>query len=105
MQHVFGRLTIMVQAMENLITLIGTILSLASPPTLSGDITLALRLEETRPVEGKEDLIPNQLGKKIRVAGRNELLSNTRPGARMGCRPNRPPDGQMCEPHPKEGGF
>jgi hypothetical protein len=105
MQHVFGSLTIMAQAIENLTTIIGTILSLASHPTLPDYTMLILRLEETRPVEGKADLISNQLGNQIRVAVRNELLSDTRPGARMRCRAKRTPDGAMCEPHPEEGGF
>src|SRR4051812_39099929 len=63
-------LAIMVQAIENLTTIIGTILSLASHPTLPGYGMLTLRLEETRPAEGKADLISNQLGNEMRVAVR-----------------------------------
>jgi len=92
----------MVQAIENLTTIIGTILSLASHPTLPGYTMLILRLEETRPVEGKADLISNQLGNKIRVAVRNELLSDTRPGARMRCRAKRTPDGQCASHTPRK---
>jgi hypothetical protein len=95
----------MVQAIENLTTIIGTILSLASHPTLPGYGMLTLRLEETRPAEGKADLISNQLGNEMRVAVRKELLSDARPGARLRCRAKRTPDGAMCEPHPEEGEF
>jgi hypothetical protein len=95
----------MVQAVENLTTIIGTIVALASHPTLPGYGVVTLRLEEARPVEGKADLISNQLGKEMRVAVRSELLSNARTGARLRCRARRTPDGAICEPHPEAGGF
>src|SRR5690349_12562742 len=95
----------MVQAIENLTVIIGTILSLASHPVLPGYDMVTLRLEETRPVEGKADLISNQLGKEMLVAVRRELLAGARPGTRLQCRAKRTPDGAMCEPHPEEGSF
>jgi len=95
----------MVQAVENLTTIVGTILGLASHPTLPGYEVVTFRLEEARPVEGRADLISGQLGKEMRVVVRGELLGDARPGARLRCRAKRTPDGAMCEPHPRDGGF
>ena len=95
----------MVQAVENLTTIIGTILGLASHPTLPGYGVVTLRLEQAQPVQGKADLISNQLGREMQVTVRSELLGGVRPGARLQCRARRTPDGAMCEPNPESGGF
>ena len=95
----------MIQAVENLTTIVGTILGLASHPSLPGYGVVTLRLEEARPVEGKADLISNQLGRDMQVTGRSELLGGARPGARLRCRARRTPDGAICEPNPEAGGF
>jgi len=95
----------MVQAIENLTTIVGTILALASHPSLPGYGMVTLRLEEAQPVEGKADLISNQLGNEMRVAVRSELLDRAHPGQRLRCRARRTPDGAICEPHPEAGGF
>jgi hypothetical protein len=95
----------MIQAVENLTTIVGTILGLASHPSLPGYGVVTLRLEEARPVEGKADLISNQLGRDMQVTVRSELLGGARPGARLRCRARRTPDGAICEPNPEAGGF
>ncbi|AWB23394.1 hypothetical protein DA075_22895 [Methylobacterium currus] len=95
----------MIQAVENLTTIVGTILGLASHPGLPGYGVVTLRLEEARPVEGKADLISNQLGRDMQVTVRSELLGGARPGARLRCRARRTPDGAICEPNPEAGGF
>jgi hypothetical protein len=95
----------MVQGIDNLTSILGTILSLAAHPTLPGYEMVTLRLEEARPVEGRADLISNELGKPLLVAVRRELLGGAPPGARLRCRAKRTPDGAMCEPHPEAGGF
>ena len=95
----------MVQAIENLTTIVGTILSLASHPTLPGYEIVTLRLEETQPVEGKADLISIQLGLPLQVLVRSDLLGNVKPGIRLRCRAKRTPDGAMCETSPKGGQF
>src|SRR5512143_2610148 len=95
----------MVQSIDNLTIMIGTILSLASHPTLSGYGMVTLRLEEAQPVEGKADLISNQVGNPMPVAVRRDLLSGAKPGMRLRCRAKRTPDGAMCEKHPEDGQF
>jgi hypothetical protein len=93
----------MVQAVDNLTTIIGTILSLSDHPTLSGYEIVMLRLEEARPVAGKADLITGRLADRVPVAVPRELLGNAQPGWRLRCRAKRTPDGAMCEPHPAPG--
>src|SRR3954466_8273517 len=95
----------MVQAVENLTTIVGTILGLASHPTLPGYEVVTLRLEEARPVEGRADLISGQLGKEMRVVVRGERLGGGRRGGRLRGRARGTPAGGMCEPHPRDGGF
>jgi hypothetical protein len=101
----YGSMATMVQAVDNLTTIIGTILSLASHPTLPDYRMVMLRLEEAQPVEGKADLISKQIGSSMLVAVPSGLLGNAKPGARLRCRAKRTPDGAMCESHPREGQF
>lgn len=91
----------MVQAIENLTAITGTILGLANHPSLPGYEVVTLRLEEAQPVQGKADLISNQLGNEMHVIVRSDLLSGAGRGARLRCRARRTPDGAMCEPHPE----
>ncbi|WP_162501432.1 hypothetical protein [Methylobacterium crusticola] len=56
-------------------------------------------------MEGKADLISNQLGKEMQVAVRSALLGGVRPGARLRCRARRTADGAMCEANPEASGF
>ena len=66
----------MVQAIDNLTTIIGTVLSLSDHPTLPGYEIAMLRLEEARPVEGKADLITGRLADPVPVAIPRELLGD-----------------------------
>lgn len=95
----------MVQAIDNLTTIVGSILSLSDHPTLAGYEIVMLWLEEVRPIEGKADLITGRITDPVSLAVPRELLGNAQPGWRLRCRAKRTPDGAMCEPHPAPGEF
>src|SRR6476659_5194352 len=95
----------MVQAIDNLSRIRGTILSRRPHPTLKAYDSVELELERTEAVEGKADLLVSQRGLKIDLAVPRELLGATRPGAKLECRAKRTPDGAICEAHPKTGDF
>ena len=90
----------MVQAIENLSAITGTVVSRQQHPRLEEYDMLELELERVEPVQGKANLLDSQRGTTIQVAVRRELLGDAAPGARVRCRAKRTPDGAICEARP-----
>ena len=95
----------MVQAVDNLTTISGRMLSRSPHPTLDGYDLVDLVIEHAEPVPGRADLLSHLLGKEIGIAIRCELLGDSKPGDYLRCRAKRIPDGAMCEPHPLPSDF
>jgi hypothetical protein len=95
----------MVQMVENLAQISGTVIARKPHATLSEYDVVALKLDAVEPVPGKTDLLSAQLGRTIEVSVRRTLLGNAGPGMHLRCRAKRTADGAMCEPHPDPGGM
>jgi hypothetical protein len=95
----------MVQGIENLTRLAGTIVARRPHPELRGYDVVTLDIDFASPVEGKANLVAAQAGSRIDVTTRRELLGTAGAGARVQCRAQRTLDGVMCEPHPEAGDF
>jgi hypothetical protein len=95
----------MVQAIENLSTITGKIVSRRPHPRLEGYDLVELELERVEAVAGKANLLESQQGATIQVAVRRELLGNAAPDARLRCRAKRTPDGAICEARPDPEDF
>jgi hypothetical protein len=93
------------EAIENLTRVTGRILERRPHPRLDGWDVVALAVEATSPVAGKADLLSANIGHRLEVAVRSELLGGARPGATLGCLAKFTPDGAMCQPHPAPGAF
>ncbi len=95
----------MVQAIENLSVITGTILSRRPHPRLEGYDMLELELHRAEEVPGKANLLEPVQGTTIQTAVRRELLGDAAPGARLRCRAKRTPDGAICEARPAPNDF
>src|SRR5260370_39531611 len=95
----------MVQMVENLTQISGTVIARKRHATLSEYDVVELKLDTAEPVAGKTDLLSSQLGRTIEVSIRRDLLGNAGPGVHLRCRAKRTADGAMCEPHPEPGGM
>ena len=95
----------MVQGIENLTQLAGTIVARRSHPELHEYDIVTLDIDRADPVKGKANLVAAQAGSRIDVTTRRELLGAAAEGARIQCRAKRTLDGVMCEPHPDAGDF
>ena len=93
----------MVQMVENLARIEGTVIARKPHSTLNDYDVLTLRLERAEPVPDRANLLGSLIGSSIEVAVRRALLGNAGPGAHLRCRAKRTPDGAMCEPHPEAG--
>jgi hypothetical protein len=95
----------MVQAIENLTRIGGTIVARLRNPTLAGSDVVTVDVDRTGPVPGKADLIGQLRGTRVEVSVRRELLGQAGTGTRLRCRAKRTPDGAMCEKEPGPGEF
>ena len=95
----------MVQGIENLTQLVGTIVSRQPHPQLGEYDIVTLDIERTEPVEGKTNLLGEQSGSRIDVTTRRLLLGEAATGVRIHFRAKRTLNGVMCEPHPEPDDF
>lgn len=95
----------MVQGIDNLTLIRGTITSRAPHPRLADYETVSLAVDSVEAIEGRADLLSVFLGKRLELAVRSDLLGDAGVGAMLRCRAKRTPDGAMCEPHPDPGDF
>lgn len=93
----------MVQMVENLTRINGTVIARRPHSTLNDYDVVTLKLEGVEPVPGKADLLGSLLGSTVEVSVRRALLGNANSGTHLRCRAKRTPDGAMCEPHPDPG--
>jgi hypothetical protein len=94
-----------VQGIENLTQLVGTIVARRPHSELREYDIVTLDLDLASPVEGKANLVTAQAGSRVDVTTRRELLGVAGEGARIHCRATRTLNGVMCEPHPDPGDF
>ena len=92
------------QAVENLTSIRGTVVSRRPHQSLADYDILRIRLDAAEPVPGKADLLGSLVGGEIDVTVRRGLMSGGA-GTVLRCRAKRTPDGAMCEPHPEAGDF
>ena len=95
----------MVQAIDNLTTLGGTLLRREPHPTLTGYELATLQVERSEPVPGKADLLGHQVGSVLHIAVRTELLGAAQPEARLRLRAKMTASGAMAERDPAPGDF
>jgi hypothetical protein len=95
----------MVQSIENLTRICGTILQRKPHPQLADYDVLSVGIALAEPIEGKADLLSQYVGSQLDVAVRRALLGNAQAGNGLRCRAKRTPDGAMCEPHPEADDF
>jgi hypothetical protein len=95
----------MVQVIENLTQLVGTIVDSRSHPQLGDYDIVTIDIERAEPVEGKADLLALPSGSRVDVTVRHALLGAAAQGARIHFRAKRTIDGVMCEPNPEPGNF
>jgi hypothetical protein len=95
----------MVQGIDNLTVISGTITQRKRHPTLADYDIATMSLERTDPVEGKADLLVTHLGETIDVVVLRALLGDAGPGDHLHCRAKRTPEGAMCEKDPAPGAF
>jgi predicted RNA-binding protein with EMAP domain len=95
----------MVQGVENLTQLVGTIVGRQPHPELNDYDIVTVDVERAEPVEGKANLLSVHSGSRIEVATRRGLLGTAAEGARIHFRAKRTRDGVMSEPHPEPGNF
>jgi hypothetical protein len=95
----------MVQGIENLTWLGGTIVASRTHPQLADYDIVTLDLDRLDPIEGKANLLSFPIGSRVEVTTRRALLGDARVGAHISCRAKRTANGVMCEPHPEPGNF
>lgn len=108
----------MVQAIENLATITGTVLAIQRHPRLSGWSLLTLQLESVQPLKGNPELWSGRTGQAQQVAVRTGLLEGSGMesiqagpdevrllGAQLRCAAHLTIDGIMCQPYPEQGSF
>ncbi|MGN7200327.1 hypothetical protein [Arthrobacter sp. SAFR-044] len=108
----------MVQAIENLANITGTVLAIEEHPRLNGWSVLTLQLESVQPLKGSPELWNGRTGQAQQVAIRNGLLEapGTQSAAskpdvaalvntRLRCPAQLTVDGIMCKPYPEPGTF
>ena len=95
----------MVQGIENLTTIGGTITQRRAHPSLADYDSVTMSLECTEAVEGKADLLGTLARDTIEVAVPRALLGDAQPGDRLRCRAKQTPQGAMCEKQPPPGTF
>jgi hypothetical protein len=95
----------MVQAVENLTQIVGTVMDRLPHPTLADYDLVAVRIERFQDVEGKANMLTVQPGESINVTIRRALLPDGSIGRRIHFRAKRTPDGAMSEPFPAPGDF
>jgi len=93
----------MVQMMENLTQITGTVTARKPHATLKDYDVVVLSLDTAESVPGKADMLSAHLGRTVEVAVRRALLGNASSGMHLRCRAKRTADGAMCEPHPDPG--
>ena len=95
----------MVQVIENLTQLVGTVVACQPHPELDRYDLVTLDIERAEPVEGKPNLLAVQPGSRIEVTIRHALMGAAAAGAHLQFRAKRTLNGVMCEPHPDAGDF
>ncbi len=95
----------MVQAIENLTQISGTVLARKSHPRLSDYDVVTLQVDRAEPVEGKANLLATRVGSSIELTVRRALLGTAQANSQLRCRGKLTPDGAMCEPHPEPDDF
>jgi hypothetical protein len=95
----------MVQAVENLTQISGTITARKPHPSLSDYDVVTVRLAQAEAVPGKANLLAARAGGDVDVAVRRDLLGDAAVRSQLRCRAKFTPDGAMCEPHPASGDF
>ena len=95
----------MVQAIENLTRIYGSILQRKPHPRLADYDVLSVNIAHAEPIEGKADLLSQYAGSQMDVVVLRALLGSARQGDELRCRAKRTPDGAMCEPYPEAGDF
>jgi hypothetical protein len=95
----------MVQGIENLTRLRGTIVARRPHPELPEWDIVTVDTEHAEPVEGKANFFPGQSGDKADVAIRRALLGAANAGAKIYLRAKWTPNGLMAEPYPGRNDF
>jgi hypothetical protein len=95
----------MVQAIDNLTTLSGTVVERSPHPELQGYELLGLQIQSADAVPGRADLLGRHLGQVLTVAVPRSLLGDAGTGSRLRLRAKMTPNGAMAEPHPAPGDF
>lgn len=95
----------MVQAVENLTRITGTVLARKPHPRLDAYELVSLRIDAAEAVPGMQDLLGSQRGNTIELSVRRALLEAAGTGQHLRCRAKLTPDGAMCEAHPDAGQF
>ena len=95
----------MVQAVENLAAIRGTIVSRRPHGTLPDYDVVTVKLERAENVGDKTNLLVPMIGKEVEVATRRTLLRDAKAGMELRCRAKRTADGAMCEKEPEPGDF
>lgn len=95
----------MVQSIDNLTVLDGTIAARAAHPTLPDYDLVTLKVDSAEPVPDRADLLGRHVGSLLPVAVRRQLLGDATDGARLRLRAKAGINGAMAEKDPGPGDF
>ncbi|MGN7200367.1 ATP-grasp domain-containing protein [Arthrobacter sp. SAFR-044] len=108
----------MVQAIENLANITGTVLAVEEHPRLNGWSMVTIQLETVQPIKGSPEIWNGRVGQAQKVAIRNGLLkapgrqsamaraeASALVNLKLRCPAQLTVDGIMCKPYPAEGTF
>lgn len=90
----------MVQAVENLTTLVVRVHGVTAHPTLADWDQLDVEVVSATPVEGRADLLSQRVGERLPMAVRRALAPDVAPGATVSCRAKLHLGEVMAEPNP-----
>ena len=95
----------MVQVIDNLTALGGTVVERLPHPQLQDYDLLSLQVQSADAVPGRADMLGRHLGQVLAVAVPRSLLGGAARGASLRLRAKMTPNGAMAEPHPAPGDF
>jgi hypothetical protein len=95
----------MVQAIDNLTRLSGSIVARSAHPTLADYDFVTLQVNSAEPVPERADLLGRHVGGQLQVAVRRDLLGNADAGTRLMLRAKAGVNGAMAEKNPAAQDF
>ena len=95
----------MVQGIENLAALTGSILARRTHPELNEFDLVSLELSANHAIAGLPHLVQGNVGDVIELAIRRTLLGSSGAGSKLSCRAKFTPVGIMAESHPADENF